>query len=703
MMNKRSKLALVLAFLLSATAVFTACGDALTNSESSSSSDSDYKTPGQLEQEANASYKNKIDEWSRYIAYEEDEELPNYSISELTGMDTNSVKTEIAVNNGVYVKTKTETVWKDIVFVEGADPVETVAVKNITHSVYNLETGEKIISDFKGKTVQFNGVIVDDSYFKDDQIEYTVNTSFKDGIIEVKKTTYVLQEDAEDETLISNYDAVITYSYYDKNGTELAKDLEEKGLVDSLDSRYVAIGEYTYLVEGGEVIAKVNRGEEHKLPTYASSVGYAYVKEGNYGYCVREDEMLYMPMGELTAFMLPGMEIQVTNKQYDIVAEYKTDCYAVKGYSILPSGNVYICELDLLDSNATEYDFVVQDMKFNVIHTVVDVTTGKASVMEKDYAVSTVYSNTTSTLQTGINMATMSNVYGEITMKEGYMLAEIQKFAEGSLSPNTVKVVLDESLDIVAELPHIIPNQFGYAGFIDDSKMLIATKAVGTRPDENVLIYYTANVETGDLNLFPHNYEDYTQINWFIPIEGGYYYGGKIYGEEWELLSELDGYTVQGVFGMKLLLKHNEYSEYYYGEIETYYNYEYDYELDQSVQVAHRDFDIESIYFGGYDVIPSSDHTYYYRTGSSDGYYSLYNVEGEHLRSWQLSESLYEYEDGSYNRLGYDVSRSVTVTPFGEDAYLVKVTENWYLTSGEVNSPSNNKHNKEYTRYYIMN
>ncbi len=704
-MNKRSKLALVLAFLLSATTVFTACGDSLTSSDSWSSSDSDYKTPGQLEQEANASYSDKIDEWGRYIECEESEEVPNYSLTELTQMDTNTVKTEITVSGGVYVKTKTETVWKDIVLIEGEDPVEMVALKNITQSVYNLETGEKIMSDFKGKTVQFNGVIVDaDNYLKSDQIEYTVNASFKDGIIEVKKTTYVLREGAEDETLLGNYEAVVTYSYYDKNGTELAKDLDNKGVVDSSDSRYVTIGDYTYLVEDGEIIVKVNKGEEHKIPTYSGGVEYAYVKEGDYGYCVREDEMLYMPMGELTAFMLPGMEIQVTNKQYDIVAEYQTDCYAVKGYAILPSGNVYICELDLLDSNATEYDFVVQDMKFNVLHTVVEVTTGKTSVLEKDYAVSTVYNNTTNVLETGINLATMSNVYGEIKMKEGYMLAEIQKFAEGSLSPDTVKVVLDENLNIVAELPNIIPNQFGYAGFIDEDRMLIATKAVGTLPDQNVLIYYTANVETGDLNLFPHNYADYTQNNRFTPIEGGYYYGGKVYGEEWELLSDLEGYTLQDVVGSKLLLKHNEYSGYYYGEIETYYNYEYDYELGQSIQVAHRDFDIESVYFGGYDVIPSGDRTYYTYNGGSDGYYVLYNAQGNSLRSWDLSESTYEYEDGSYsNRLGYDVNRNVTVIPFGEGTYLVKVTESWYLTSGEVNSPSNNKNNKNYTRYYIMN
>ena len=110
------------------------------------------------------------------------------------------------------------------------------------------------------------------------------------------------------------------------------------------------------------------------------------------------------------------------------------------------------------------------------------------------------------------------------------MLAEITKHSEGALEGNSVFAVLNaNTLELVAELPKIVANQFGYVGYVTEDKMLVQT----TVPYElwgepkNALVNYVVDVNTGDLELYLH---DMTQVE---EIEGGFILDGVVYDYEW--------------------------------------------------------------------------------------------------------------------------------------------------------------------------
>ena len=146
--------------------------------------------------------------------------------------------------------------------------------------------------------------------------------------------------------------------------------------------------------------------------------------------------------------MYPGVSVEVY-KDYNVVATYETDAYHLAGYGVLPNGNVYFCEYRLVDTDSASYDFLLSGYKIDVVHTVLDVTTGEAKEVANNFIATKIFTNATENINTFINLQTRvleSSMFGYtllegIEMKDGYILAETQAFANGALQDNTVFAV----------------------------------------------------------------------------------------------------------------------------------------------------------------------------------------------------------------------------------------------------------------------
>lgn len=769
-MKKTSKLAILLSLILGASMVLPACGSGDTGaSENSSSGGKGPSTPEQtveeLEAEANKGYKTRIAEWLKYVEYDAPEtESPltwnainkkstdedayfnvdaggysygfftTYTVTQETKEFPVEEETEGGAEEGAGAATEGAGAGDGAGETEPETVEKTVSETTIT-TVYSAETGKEIKS-FTSKQVVMNGEIVDvENYTPADQYLNLVDELFVEGIFEVFTVKYELMDVPEDEKDtydedeykkdVDNYETVETYSYYDKTGKAIATDLEEQGTVNG---EFMTLGDKTYVVRDGEIIKTFNAGEEYNLPKFnkdsqielinigsmtdpiVSAQGYAYYEQGDYGYCIREAAPQLTKFGDFYLTLFPSVQIEIV-KDYDVVLDYVSDAYAIMSYTVLSNGNVYICEYRQLNAGATEYDVISGEMKFDIVHVVLDVATGTINTVDKDFVAQKLYTNATPEMKTLNCQVTMGDVVGGCKVKDGYALAQIQKMANGSISGEVVYAVLDAELNIVAELPAIIANQFGYVGFLTEDKMLLNTNAIGEYEEDSHSIYYVADVTTGDLELYLSQYE---QIG-VEYIDNGFIYEDVVYDYQWNELKDLsdDDYEYYVIDG-KLLIQEDDERPYFGKIVVDNDNDDYDdddekWGASQTKQVSYEFYTFDFITDG------TSNDSYYMIvedgyimveidtwSSSASDYVGLYNFAGTKL--WYSAKttttSWYYDEEDSSKRVKYTKRIDVFIDTLSDGVHLVEVWETW--TALDYYNYETKPADKNFIKYYVM-
>ncbi len=698
-MVKNAKWALLLALMLGASTVFAACND-----NSGSGKEDGEQTAQQEEAAMNEVYKERIDKWMQYVEYDEPEAVKSYELKKL--------------------KSKSEyqyEYYEKIVLLYDTVTEEDVTTK--AYELYSTLTGNKILS-FTAKNYTAVEKTADD-------VNYDVRVGA--NYIETVKWTYKLRDALEgetevDATLPENYEETITYSYYDlETGKAIATGLKDVAIERE---NYVDIDDKTYLFDDGKIVATFEKGMEYALPSFNTENmqivpgdydEYVCFTQGDYTYRIDEAEYTAMQVGDVAMAIFPGVSVHVY-KGEELVASYETDCYTVSGYGVMSNGNVYVCEYRQLSDVATEYDLDLGGMKFDVVHTVVDVATGAVNTVENAFVTSRVYTDATAQIKTSANVnttiLTSANTLDEILdrnnhiqgmkVKDGYVLAEVQKYENGALTGNSVYAVLNAStLEIVEELPKILASQFGYAGFVAENEMLFATKT----PD-NTIVRYTVNTQTGDLKLFTKN--SYS----IDAFDGGFLYDDVVYDYEWNKLADLADYNNVSILPNGKLVFVNR-TEYNIGTTDYYCNYaSYIAWLEKRTDDNWYGNNVQ--YFGYYD----SEYVLCYKTfyqgkttvtinenymvTVNEGIAKYYDLDGNVIYEQEASKTeqktVSEAGDSS-KYVVYDVTTRSEIFSIDSYEFIIEVetwTEAYREGYGEGEEPTQSKNGQTYYQYSIL-
>ncbi len=713
----KKKLTLLVSLLLCLAMLLASCGGdpAGKNPPNLPPDDPDGgKTPAQLESAANELYKAAIAEWLKYIEYDAPE----------ANADPEIVKSYLgSVNNGYDSVDYTLYDYSDKIaliyssqnnFFEYTEPVEEPADPSAepvqptvtlyeyqlrTWTLLDLETGNEIKTwnsvdyDIGGRPAIYHP----EKNRATDHVVYEVELLLGGAIVEVAKEVYVGREltelEKEDPTFkldsTSDADWILktTYSYYDNAGNALAENLETRANVrDDL----IDIGAYTYATMNGEIIRRFDLGMELPLPSlddlapiydeYDQQLN-DYFSSGDYHYLVTEKQMQVMPIGDLALYVLPGVSIQILDKEYKIVTEYISDSYSIMGYAVLPNGDVYVCEYEKLESDATEYDILQGEEKLNVIHTVVSASTGAVTTVEKGYVASKVYTEPMFDVTTPLQQATRGDFAGVCALKDGYMLANVQKFSDGVLSSDSVIAVLNGSLEIVAELPKVIPNQFGYVSFLNADQALISS-LVEFSTDGSTVVYYSVDTKSGDLELVLEDKEHVTVI------DGGYIYEegwttDSVYDYNWNKLYTFDEIkeSWEIVDGVLLITYEENGNTYYYtGKIVASNSNSGN---GQSVESFEFEKTRIADSYGSSNLTPYQGNRFFAYSTSSSDYTYIYDLKNELVFSFDKSETetLRDAEEPYNKYVSYSIERDFYIYELTDGVYYLELIESWRQTS----------------------
>lgn len=659
------------------------------------------KTPAQLEAEANALYAAAIAKWLDYVEYEApdvngDPEIFKSYLAELQSSSGYGITWggKLAVITKTVDKVHSYTVPTDPAApVDPENPVEptvlTYGYELRTVSVVDVESGTELlkleVTDYR---IGGNSAINAPDINRANHVVYNVELLLDGAMIEVSKTVYELRALTEQEQndpdfvldtkLESSWNLKTTYSYYDNAGTKLLENLEDRA---SVRGSLLDVDQYTYATEDGEIIRRFALGMELPFPTFgASSETYDYISSGDYHYLITERPLQYVKMGDALGFILPGMSVQILNKEYSIVGEYVSDSYSIMGYSVLPNGDFYICEYEELESNATEYDILMNGQKLDVLHTVISATTGAVTTAEKDFVAQFVYTEPMYDVNTAFQMQGKARFPGVCAMKGDYMLASVQKFSDGVLGSDSVIAVLNGSLEIVAELPKIVPNQFGYIGFLNADQAIIASQVqsnVSIPTVERGCVYYAVDTKTGDLELYYHDKDSVTVI------DGGYIYEGVVYDYNWkELYTFADNESFRILDGHLLITRQGSDGVYYYnGYIAEKTNSDDGYGDDE--QPTQKVYEFKKLALADGYRSPSTycDHRFFSVKDSYSNERTIYNLSGEVVLRFEEGESrsFYESTDSSSYSI-YRETRSYNIFELTEGVYCIEVYTVWERT-----------------------
>lgn len=538
-MKKYSKLALMLALMLSMSTVMAACDDP---------DDKNHENPPTQEELDNIKYKAAVAEWEKYVEYVAPATPKKW---EKTTLKTQKEDKSLSYEGDYYTISNVVKTEKTFTDETATEPVTKTTKTETTKTYYDSETHEELF-----KTVIVN-VMKDGDKALDTELKPTAEyaqgvSKLTSYILQVSKTTKVLKTveegaDPLDETLFSSYEEKTVYSYYHlPTKTWIAENLETAAVKRdnvNIAQQIIDIEDKTYLFDKatGEVVATYDLGMEYAVPSFDASNpqfilngnqytwdanGYGYYEQGDYEYYIKEAQPVTMPVGDLMMVLMPEVSFTVYSNG-EIKAEYVSDAYAVAGYAVLPNGNVYICEYEYTDAEATEYDANLGGQKINIVHTILNVETGATTDVNNAFLANKVYTNATeamTTFNSYLTIGSANETLGSMKLKDGYVLAEIQKHANGALEGMTSFAVLSaETMEIVAELPKIVPNQFGYVGYLDKNTMFVQAQAADRN---NTVLNYAIDVATGNLELFMHNFSN-VQF-----IDNGFIYEGRVYDYE---------------------------------------------------------------------------------------------------------------------------------------------------------------------------
>lgn len=728
---KRNKLTLLVAILLLGTMLLASC-----------SGGGDPTDPPMFPDvnEVENNHSEAIGAWTEYLSYIAPETVPNYKANEiLSDLTLNNapvitddliVITETKEN---YVERTPETTPADPAAPaaeggaeggeggEGAAPVEPIKVHVSTTTIekwYDVNTGNlvKTFTTTLAVKTDVEGVLkYDESINPLELVEYEI-THGVNGLIKIETTTLALKE-AEpapegtepvpvDLKAVASYEENTVISYYFADGTLFLDKLE-----NALAYRAVAnnsaddVGRYlldceelnkTFLMERGELVREFGYYMEHNVPVYDETsvnlggAGYAYFEQNGNKYLITEAAPTMIPVGDLYLFLVPGITIDVTDKDDKVLVSYESDCYAVSGYAVLSNGNIYICEFELLNRDSAEYDILSGEDKLNVHNKIINITDGSVTELDLGFKTSKLFNNTTKEIKSFLNFATLGverdideTLLDSAKVKDGFILAEIQKYKDGALDLATTWAVLDESLNIVKELPAIVADQFTYPAYMNADTMIVSTKTVGTK-----VVYYGADVKTGEVTLLP----DLNALNNITVLDNGYFWGKKVYSKEWKLLRDFNPpENVDGSYTVYTNFQVINGDLYYYTHMSndtdidydvwcleitattrTETRYEWDKEKEEEIKIEWTVTDYN------YDTKEIAEEGYILKDGI------IAEVESGEKKFYSLDDKFLFGEEKAYTfyvdseKLGRTVRYKVTETLYGnlyeiEDGYLVCV------------------------------
>ena len=722
---KNKRLLSLIALLLIAALLLASCGDpdaGKENGESGNPPEGVMPTP----------LKDAAAKWTEYISYVAPEATPIYTATKIAS-DENSVinvlQDLIVVVNleDVYVTPEAEPADPGDGSGDPVDPDPILTENQVITKWYNKFTGA-LVKTFVDRAPVINAGKVDESIDLTKMFRYDIRYYNDTGLIEVEVLAYTLKEpepvpEGEDPVepdlyAVSSYDTVRTYDYYYADGTEFKRGLKEQLSVRDVSNyaayeagRYLVDSEElgkTFLMENGELICEFGYMMEYDLPVYDEDSinfggeGYAYFEKNGNKYIISEANPMLMPLGEIYLVLVPGISISVTDADNKVLANYSAECYGIAGYAVLSNGNIYICEYELLNKDAAEYDIKSGEDKLNVNHKIISITDGKVTSLDKSFKVSKIFNDTTKDIRTFLNLTTMevtdptdldSALLKSVDVDDGYMLAEIQKYADGVLDTNTVFAVLNESLEIVAELPKLVANQFTYPAFVDADTMVVSTRTANNR-----IVYYGIDTADGEIFILPA----LNELVRIEPITNGYVWWNydrsecKVYDVDWKLLEDYtdEDETAESYRTDFRVINNTLYFEYNYEVYVGDDTYEYDtrikklditksiYEGEDNYAASEIDVLDDARFQAGDNAIIHAKNGDIYNLAAQ----ILIDV-GENLRNKSI-----EYEGNTYNYSG-DVTREYMYTT--DTGYVIYTRIDWSLSGAWVETDMP----EEYTEY----
>ena len=697
-MKNMSKILAITALLLVFVMMFAACSEnenpaSEPNDVTNSNNKQDETEPYVPHNKVNVM--DKVNKWTEYIEFDDEsiEEIPTLEGSFIES--TGNVDGTVVKINGWLIVTTSQNV-KQIIDKEdpNAEPVLVATLTDI--KIISTVTGEEMMTlkkvipevDADGKCL---GTYAHTMY-----VSYTVSAvpSIQNGLV-ISKTTKSLREledgeEALDITKNTSYEATTTYTYYDgeanvvyENAKEMATFRQAHNFTTTNRSLMDVDDKTLLLTYEGELVKSFARGNEYNIPYFSeyslTSTGltndYAYVTAGEYQYIIKEPAPIMQRLGELTLYTVQGISLTVMDEDYNAIVEYSTDCYHLAGYAILPNGNVYICEYVQLPSSATEYDFIKGEIKFNIKHTLVDVTEKAVKDLDLSFIATSMFTNVTGDIKSFTNQAVVTSMAGTCKIKDGYVLATVQKYANQTLEANTSYAILDNSLQIVAEFDSILPSQLSYPSFIDADTLLVTTRAI----DEKV-VNYAVELSDGSVSLFAH---DLTKVDF---LEYGYYLNNKIYDKNWKVLYD-----------------------FYEGDME----YRYLATINGKVYVTTgATYDNECIYvyedYSGscyWEFVCDADdrvifHDTYFECVDDNGNSEYRSIGGDLLYSERsyISKTYYDDNGNSAYYTGTEEVETDGIVPNGDGSYLVTAKQYYVITHPSGTHPST----RTETVYYLF-
>ena len=732
---KRSKISALIALMLVLATLLVSCGP-----DDSGIPGEDSGNIGGAAVDNN--YSASLGKWADYLSYSGVDSLPILNKTEiLQDLELDGALTDDYVLDILY-GTLSENIEKTLEPTEPVDPdnptePETVVVGNKVTTKWFNKKGEAI------KT--FVSVVPTAAELADDTIDELINITAiaqytfdyqYDGFIQVKKTTYQMKEveapeedGAEVEPLptdkYSSYEKVSTYSYYKMDGTVFLDGLKDTISGRSVNNAVANVAGYylidveelgkTYLMLDDEVVREFAYGEEYDVPVYdensrnVDGTGYAYFTVGDYKYLVTEQKALLTPVGDLMLILVPGMTVKVMNANDVTVASYSTECYGIAGYAVLDNGNIYVCEYQLLNKDATEHDIISGEEKLDVIHKLISVTDGSVTELDRSFVATKLFNNNTKEIKSFTNLTTLgvtnldatsyTSLLDTAKVKDGFVFAEIQKYEGGNLTGETAYAVLDSNLEVVAELAPVIANQFTYPAFLDSENMVVTARTVG-----NHVVYYGVNVKSGAITLVP---EDFTDVK---VLDGGYFWSGKVYDKFWNMLKNFREEDNFAYYDAEFRVINGSLYYYHINSTDSDYSPDGPFTVKRLsiVEKEGYDYDMNGNPHKGYTVEIKQVCSKGYMADSvaviggldSDGDMIYYNLEGEILFA-ESSGDEYIYSE----KLGHDVRYTCQIsvdTSFESDgAYIIVVEEEYEMQSSTFEDSGLEESFTEY-RYYIF-
>ena len=510
-MKKRSLWILFISALLCLSMLLAACDSGETvDTEGTSETEPVEETETEaatekeeIPEDEKVNYASILSEWEKYLT-SVGEDKANVLYTSATHFLTESDSELTAVNIETYGKIAKMTSTRVASYDEYG---EMTIARNVATVFYNLETGEKLNAPSRS------------GYIYDFEIHSYVSTYysriFGNAIIEIEDVKYI-NFGTEYE---SDWQNVVTYSYYDNNGRVLAEDLDEDNRAEYINDGNVnclKIADKAYHLRDGDIILEVDRNDTYSIPDFDVEYnGYRY--------------------------SLTSSKIQVINESYELVVNYDVPSYLsdTSSITVLANGDVYICAKLLCDDNAEIYDYIENGYKYDVVNLVVSIKTGKATEIDTPFVIQKLMSNYD------------TNITG-IKLNGDYQYAEVVRINDKTLAKDAEFVILDNTLTKVAELPRILKNQKSLVEGTGNGNITITVSSV-----DNYYTQYTANLDSGRVSRYASD-EMYDADETRTAIDGGFvreyidHYGEnfvKVYNSDLEVvydLTQVDGYIIRG-------------------------------------------------------------------------------------------------------------------------------------------------------------